>query len=128
MHQFEIGMANLRRKIKNLSLRLLVIARTATTCCDVIDFLIHLVATLPKVATFNGIRIYQRYNEHHPPHFHATHGGAEVSLLIADSSVLAGGISPSAHRNVLAWVDGHRAELALNWVYGLAQMPIRRIS
>jgi hypothetical protein len=36
------------------------------------------------------------YDDHPDPHFHATYGGREVKVRIADLSVLAGGLSARA--------------------------------
>lgn len=71
-----------------------------------------------------GIRIEQRYKEHHPPHFHAIQGNDAVSIRIADLGVEAGSL-PNVHLGaVMAWASNHRRDLALNWVLALAQMPL----
>jgi hypothetical protein len=83
---------------------------------------------MPTVATLSGsIRIEQRYNEHHPPHFHAIQGDDEAQIDIANLSVIAGTLDARALADVVAWARDHRMELALNWVDALAQKPLQRI-
>ena len=37
---------------------------------------------MPTISTFYGIRITMNYNEHNPPHFHATYQDYEISVDI----------------------------------------------
>ena len=74
-----------------------------------------------------GIKIEQRYKEHHPPHFHAVQGNDAVSIRIADLGVEAGGLGSVHLTAVLTWAGNHKRDLALNWVLALAQMPLEQI-
>jgi hypothetical protein len=86
------------------------------------------VVIMPTVARLGrNIRIEQRYREHNPPHFHAIQGNEEVGLAIADLSIEDGVMNAQALHDVRVWAEEHRAELALNWVPALAQMPLRKI-
>ena len=85
---------------------------------------------MPTVAQIaGGVRIEQRYGEHNPPHFHAVKDDMEVGIQIAEPMrTISGGLKPGAHQDVLDWARDRRAALALNWVDGLAQNPIQRIT
>jgi hypothetical protein len=37
---------------------------------------------MPEISRFYGIAITMNYNEHNPPHFHASYQGNEVSVDI----------------------------------------------
>ncbi len=37
---------------------------------------------MPLIAQFYGILIRMFFNDHHPPHFHASYGGEEAVFLI----------------------------------------------
>jgi len=45
---------------------------------------------VPRVCEFYGIVIWLYYDEHPPPHFHATYGEHAASLSIDSGDVLAG--------------------------------------
>jgi hypothetical protein len=70
---------------------------------------------VPEISRFYGIVISMNFRDHPPPHFHATHGGQEMSVEIGTGRVLRGSLSPTARRLVLGWARLHRAELQANW-------------
>ncbi len=37
---------------------------------------------MPTISMFRGIRVSLYWNDHLPPHFHATYGGSEVLVSI----------------------------------------------
>ncbi len=84
---------------------------------------------MPTVARIAGsVRIEQRYGEHNPPHFHAVQGSDEIGIEIASPMrVISGRLRPGALQDVMDWARDRRAQLALNWVEGLAQNRIERI-
>jgi hypothetical protein len=53
--------------------------------------------------------------DHNPPHFHALRGTRAVQIKIANLAVLAGSLSKSDLRRVLAWAADHRDFLAAEW-------------
>jgi len=54
------------------------------------------------------------YNDHQPPHFHAEYQDYEITVEIANGSVM-GTMPTRALRMIRAWHDVHRAELERNW-------------
>ena len=57
---------------------------------------------MPTVASFNGVTVIFRFNDHPPPHFHAFHGDREAAIGIAPVGVLAGSLPGSVTKDVLA--------------------------
>jgi hypothetical protein len=43
---------------------------------------------MPRICSFYGIIIWIYYNDHNPPHFHATYGEFEILIRIADLSFI----------------------------------------
>lgn len=42
---------------------------------------------MPEICRFYGIIIHMYFNEHNPPHFHATYQGFKASITIEDGVV-----------------------------------------
>lgn len=82
---------------------------------------------MPEVSRFLGIIITMFYQEHGPPHFHATYGEYDVQVSIRDSSVN-GRFPPRALRLVLEWQALHRDELLVNWELARQRRPLNNIS
>ena len=55
------------------------------------------------------------YNEHNPPHFHATYGEYSVEVSINDLSVLVGKLPSRVLGFVIEWASLHQTELMENW-------------
>ena len=70
---------------------------------------------MPEISRFLGIRIYMYYEEHSPPHFHASYAGQVVVLDIASLAVLRGDLTGRALGLVVEWARLHRGELEANW-------------
>ena len=51
------------------------------------------------------------WDEHAPPHFHATYGEFKATVLIRDLSVGDGDLPRRARQLVLDWAELHQAEL-----------------
>jgi hypothetical protein len=83
---------------------------------------------MPTVASFNGVTIIIRVNDHLPPHFHAYAGDNEAMIGIAAIGRLHGSLSHARLRDVLAWARRHQAELLANWRRCQAHQPVQRIS
>ncbi|MBB4267534.1 DUF4160 domain-containing protein [Roseospira visakhapatnamensis] len=70
---------------------------------------------MPTISTFYGIIIRMFWDDHAPPHFHATYGEHEVLVSLQNLEVIEGGLPRRAARMVMEWADLHRDELARNW-------------
>jgi hypothetical protein len=58
---------------------------------------------MPEISRFYGIRITMNYDEHLPPHFHATYGDDEALVLIATGQLLKGSLTSRAASLVREW-------------------------
>ena len=67
------------------------------------------------LSIFYGIVIQMFWNDHAPPHFHATYAGDEVLIDIRTLEIIRGRLSRRAMVLVLEWAQDHRAELLENW-------------
>ena len=67
---------------------------------------------MPVICMFRGIN---NWNDHMPPHFHATYGGNEVIVSINDIEVLEGKIPGKQLKMLLGWAAFHQEELKENW-------------
>jgi len=84
---------------------------------------------MPTISWFYGIAIRIFFNDHAPPHFHASYGDDEVLLTIETGEVLRGELPPRALRLVRAWALMYRADLMANWERAQARprKPIEKI-
>ena len=73
---------------------------------------------MPTISFFRGIKIYINWNDHMPPHFHATYGGKEILVSIHDIEILEGELPSKQEKMVLGWAAFHQTELEEDW--GLA--------
>lgn len=83
---------------------------------------------MPEICRFLGIVIRMYFDDHGPPHFHATYGGAEVRVRIAPVGVLDGRLPPRVLALVVEWATLHEAELMENWRRLHADEPPIRIA
>lgn len=70
---------------------------------------------MPTISMFRGIKIFINWNDHQPPHFHATYGGEKVLVSIRDIEVLEGSIPKKQLKMLLGWAAFHQEELMENW-------------
>ncbi len=82
---------------------------------------------MPRVCEFYGIVIWLYYDEHPPPHFHATYGEHVVQVAIDSLDVLAGNLPTRAMRLLREWGQLHKRELAAMWDRAVAHQPLGRI-
>jgi hypothetical protein len=54
--------------------------------------------TMPTISQFYGIIIQMFWNEHAPPHFHATYGDYKATINIKELSIMEGSLPRRAHR------------------------------
>lgn len=70
---------------------------------------------MPEVSLFLGIRITMYYDDHNPPHFHATYAGKTALVDIQEGCVIRGSLPNRQLKYVLAWTELHRDDLMQNW-------------
>jgi len=74
---------------------------------------------MPEISRFLGIKIFIYYNEHNPPHFHATYAGKKAVFSIKDLRLMEGGLPERVITLILEWAFINREALLEDW--GLAQ-------
>lgn len=70
---------------------------------------------MPIISMFRGIKICIYWNDHLPPHFHASYSGSEVLVSIEELEVLEGSIASKQLKMLLGWAAFHQEELRENW-------------
>lgn len=70
---------------------------------------------MPTISMFRGIKICIYWNDHLPPHFHASYGGSEVLVSIEELEVLDGTMPSKQLKMLLGWAAFHQEELRENW-------------
>ncbi len=70
---------------------------------------------MPTICSFRGIKIFINWNDHNPPHFHATFAGNSVMISIENLEVMEGGIDHKQEKMLLGWAAFHQEELRENW-------------
>ena len=70
---------------------------------------------MPELCRFYGIVIRMYFDDHEPPHFHASYGGSEALVGIDSLAVLHGRLPPRAHGLVVEWASLRQAELREAW-------------
>lgn len=70
---------------------------------------------MPEISRFFGIVIRMYFDDHAPPHFHASYGGLKAQLRIAPVGVIGGHLSPRSLALIVEWAIVHQAELLANW-------------
>jgi hypothetical protein len=74
-----------------------------------------MIGAMPEISRFFGIIVRMYYNDHQPPHFHASYGGKDVAMRIDPVGVLQGNLSPRPMSLVFEWALLHERELIENW-------------
>jgi hypothetical protein len=82
---------------------------------------------MPEIARFYGIVIKMFFDEHNPPHFHASYGEHEVLIDINSLALFAGQLPPRALGLVVEWATQHQDELLYNWRRAQDQQPLIKI-
>jgi len=81
---------------------------------------------MPRISYFFGIVIYMYYDDHNPPHFHASYEGLEA-MFDLNGSLLKGYISQKAQKLIKEWCDFHKNELEENWELAKQDKPLNWI-
>ncbi len=79
---------------------------------------------MPTICMFRGIKIFINWNDHMPPHFHASYGGEEVLVSINDIEVLEGTFPKKQLKMLLGWAAFHQEELKENWELAAKQQEL----
>jgi hypothetical protein len=79
---------------------------------------------MPTLATFFGVTIRMYYDDHAPPHFHASYQEWTAQISIETLAVLEGSLPRRALGLVVEWAIGHRQELRQNWTRAVAHEPL----
>lgn len=82
---------------------------------------------MPRISDFFGIIIAMYYNDHGPPHFHASYVEYEATVNIETLEVIAGSLPTRALGLVLEWAAMHRMELRDNWAAARQGVPLSPI-
>ena len=69
---------------------------------------------MPTICRVAGVLIRMYFDDHPPPHFHASYGDDEAKYLL-DGTVIHGWIPPAKDRAVRPWARRHRSELEECW-------------
>jgi hypothetical protein len=80
-----------------------------------------------KLCRFFGIVIRMYWDDHNPPHFHASYAGEEALVDIRSLSLFAGRLSPRAFGLVIEWATLHQRELLDDWNRARNQQPLDSI-
>lgn len=70
---------------------------------------------MPTISMFRGIKIAMYWNDHMPPHFHATYGGETVLVSIVDLEVIEGSLPSKQMKMLLGWAALRQDQLMDNW-------------
>ena len=70
---------------------------------------------MPELSRFYGITIQMYFDDHQPPHFHATYSGDEAVFEIDSLEILQGRLPIRAHALVIEWAALHQMELQRAW-------------
>lgn len=70
---------------------------------------------MPTISMFNGIKVFMNWNDHSPPHFHASYSGNDIIIAINSIEVIEGKFPSKQLKLLLEWGALHQSELLENW-------------
>lgn len=82
---------------------------------------------MPIISLFFGIVIRMYFDDHPPPHFHASYQGFEAFVAIETGEIVNGTLPKKAARIVRQWALDHHDELVANWQRGISLLPMEMI-
>lgn len=82
---------------------------------------------MPRISAFYGIVISMYFDDHDPPHFHATYGEYRARILIESLQPMDRGLPTRALRLIDEWATLHQGELRANWDRAQARQPLSTI-
>ena len=84
--------------------------------------------SVPEISLFAGIRISMYYDDHNPPHFHASYNGQTALVDIQKGYVIRGALPNRQLKYVLAWTEFHQDELMQDWELARSGKALRDIA
>ncbi len=69
---------------------------------------------MPEISRFYGIIIRMFFNDHNPPHFHASYQKYDAIIHI-ETGLVKGEMPRRALNLIYEWLDMHKEELLNNW-------------
>lgn len=78
---------------------------------------------MPRISFFLGIVIYMYYDDHNPPHFHASYEGLE-GVCNFEGELIKGYLSERVQNLIKEWCGLHRKELDENWQRARENKPL----
>ncbi len=69
---------------------------------------------MPLLSMFYGIIIRMYFDDHNPPHFHASYQGSQATFSL-DGELTEGDLPRKQRKLVEAWAAIHHDELVANW-------------
>ena len=70
---------------------------------------------MPEISRFYGIIVRMFFNDHLPPHFHASYSEFTAQISIETGEIINGELPRRAIRLVQDWTELHRNELMKNY-------------
>lgn len=70
---------------------------------------------MPIISMFRGIKVTMYWNDHMPPHFHASYGSDNVLISISDLEVIEGSLPSKQLKMLLGWAALRQDQLLDNW-------------
>lgn len=70
---------------------------------------------MPIISMFRGIKVTMYWNDHMPPHFHASYGSDNVLISISDLEVIEGSFPSKQLKMLLGWAALRQDQLLDNW-------------
>lgn len=83
---------------------------------------------MPEISRFFGIVIKMFFDDHNPPHFHASYGDEEALIEIQTLAVFAGHLPPRVLGLVIEWATLHQQELMDDWQRGQNKQSLVKIA
>ena len=83
---------------------------------------------MPEISRFFGIVIKMFFDDHNPPHFHASYGEEEALIEIRTLTVFAGQLPPRVLGLVIEWATLHQQELMGDWQRGQNKQSLVKIA
>ena len=83
---------------------------------------------MPQISIFLGIIIRMYFDDHNPPHFHASYAEHQAIIDIKKMELWSGYLPPRVLGLVIEWAAIHQTELMDNWDKAIRQeklLPIK---
>ncbi|MFI3173571.1 MAG: DUF4160 domain-containing protein [Bacillota bacterium] len=70
---------------------------------------------MPIICMLEGIKIEMYFDDHNPPHFHATYGDDKAIVSITEATIMQGKLPIKKLKILLGWTVLHEDELMDMW-------------